>query len=436
MTVDAAQLRLDPMRLQAVAPDQGAIAAGVTARTAPAAFTPDRLRSQAGGTASTVTAFVDMAHGPSKTPAEARQRLEAVVLPPPEEPSPYGHVETASLRPNEYRFYWRENEIPLRQALKDNQPLVAAARVTLTKGDQAAFDRLWKVAADDIGAQAALQVLLLEGTLTDGPASTDQQSLLAELTRLADRPLAKGLDRTDLICDLMQELGFPSSISQRHRGTCTVTSLQILTARERPAEYARLVSGLAAAGNDPIALADGSAWRREPGTEAADDSDRTASSRLFQAAAMEATFPDADYDNATNRHTMADGKQLVAGDSDALARLTRSVLGPVAFAEARWQGDFGGAQGLADAIIEAGRTGHPSLVALYRTESVEAATGGAGHEILVIGAADDGVRFINPWGQVETMTREALTAMVLSAVFVNPGAPTAPLASLARSVKS
>jgi hypothetical protein len=386
----------------------------------------DRLATTASGLATPTTAFLDGPGGPSKTPAEARQRLEAIVLPKPEEPSPYGQVERVSLRPNEYTFYWRANEVPLRQALKDNQPLVTEAKANLDPADRTGFDRLWKLAADDIGAQAALQVLLLEGTLTGGPASTDKRSLLAELTRLADRPLAKGLDRTNLLCDLMQEIGFPSSISQRHRGTCTVTSVQILTARERPAEYARLVSDLAAADFEPVVLADGSHWNRETGTEVADDSDRTASSRLFQAAAMEAMIPDADYDNSNGTNTKTDGTTVGPGNPELLGKLTQSLLGPGSYAQGFWSSDVRFHGRMADLIVETAKLGQPTLVGVYRSASVEAKDQGAGHALLVIGATDDGVRYINPWGQIETMSRETLAKTMFTAVALNTKGPACP----------
>lgn len=106
------------------------------------------------------------------------------------------------------------------------------------------------------------------------------------------------------------------------------------------------------------------------------------------------------------------------------------MLGPTAYAEPFYQRDCGDAEGLATAVIQAAQAGHPSLVALYSAASAEASGSGAAHEILVIDATDDGIRFINPWGQTETATKAALTKMVLGAVFVNLDAPAPPIDSL------
>jgi hypothetical protein len=229
----------------------------------------------------------------------------------------------------------------------------------------------------------------------------------------------------------MQEIAFPSSISQQYRGTCTVTTAQILLARTHPAEYARIVAGLAAPGTEAVTMAGGGQWQREPGTETYDSSDRTASSRLFQAAAMEAMYPDGDYDNQLDKNRFADGHLGGGGGPSALAGVVRDLFGPTAFVAARYMYESGGAGPFTDAIIEAATQGHPTLVALYKAASAEAKDSGAGHNILVIEATAEGVRFINPWGQVETVSKADLAGMVMGAVFVNPDGPAAPAALVA-----
>jgi hypothetical protein len=363
--------------------------------------------------------------------AEARQRLEAIVLPTSTETSPYGTVERVSFRPNEYRFYWEENKVPLEKAIRENKTLVATARQSLEPEQRAGFDRLWTVAAKDIGAQAALQLLVMEGTLTTMSSGEPPATLLQELTQLADQgfALAPGLDRTALLCDLMQEIAFPSSISQRNKGTCSVTTAQILLTQTRPAEYARIVRSLAAEAGEPVTLAGGGQWQREPDTETNDKSHRTESSRLFQAAAMEGTWPHADYDNTLDKHSFETSPASTGGGGNGLADVVQDLLGPGAFVSTRWQNASGGQAALADEIIEAAKQGFPSSVSLYRKGSAEAETGAA-HQILAIEATDTGIRFINPWGQIETVSREALAEMVFCAIFVNPDGTEPPLASL------
>lgn len=55
-------------------------------------------------------------------------------------------------------------------------------------------------------------------------------TLLDTLSQLSTQELAKGLDRTTVIGELLERLVQPEKISQRDRGTCTTTSLEYMLA--------------------------------------------------------------------------------------------------------------------------------------------------------------------------------------------------------------
>lgn len=203
--------------------------------------------------------------------------------------------------------------------LEANAPLEASAIEKLPAEHQQQFKRLAEATDFDPGARLALQMLLLGGKTT--PA------LLDALAKLAAQPVAKGLDSGSLVADLIQEIHLPGTIAQYNRGTCTVTTVQTLLAREKPEEYARIVAGLASP-EGKVKLADGTTIAREPGTELPDDTPRTASARLWQAAMMELGNGRDDYDNAKDVNITPDGQKRDAGlAAEQTARVLQAVTG-------------------------------------------------------------------------------------------------------------
>ncbi len=121
--------------------------------------------------------------------------------------------------------------------------------------------------------------LVGKGTASDGG------DVLTELDQIADpsHPLAQGLSRGDVLSALVREAANPVSIAQDSRNTCGPTSLSLLLDRENPAEYARLVAGLAAR-NGTVKLANGDPIARTADWSDTNDGGRAVTQRLLQPA--------------------------------------------------------------------------------------------------------------------------------------------------------
>ena len=83
------------------------------------------------------------------------------------------------------------------------------------------------------------------GALDGARSLAGNEALIEQFDRLARMPLAAGLDRTRLLSDIVVRVDDPGKIDQGYQNTCTVTTLEYLLASRHPAEYVRLVAGLA-----------------------------------------------------------------------------------------------------------------------------------------------------------------------------------------------
>lgn len=174
-----------------------------------------------------------------------------------------------------------------------NAAIEKVSLATLSPQERAQYAHIKAACARDPVAQLALQKLLLDGTLGGS------KSLEATLSQLAtSTPLAKGIDRRTLVGNLVQELAAPSSIDQGLTGTCAPTTVATQLAMTDPAEYARLIAGLASK-RGRVELAGGLTLQREVGTIADDGSGRASTQRLLGPALMQlmSDGDDFDYDN-------------------------------------------------------------------------------------------------------------------------------------------
>ena len=153
----------------------------------------------------------------------------------------------------------------------------------------------------DAEGKRALQRLERSGRLDGSLRRPDQSTLLAQLSLLTRTPLATGLDRHRLMNDLIRQLADPGLIHQGNRGTCTVTTLEYRLALVDPAEYARLIVGLASP-EGKVRMASGKQLERVEDSLTMDDSGRSDVSRLFEAALMDMGNGIADYRNRPDRH--------------------------------------------------------------------------------------------------------------------------------------
>lgn len=123
--------------------------------------------------------------------------------------------------------------------------------------------------------------------------------LLDSAHQLATAPLMPELekDRAALLTAAFTEAADPSRILQGHRGTCSATNLVATVARGNPAEFVRLLAGLASPEGRVTTLT-GQTLARAPGSEKGDQSGRSVSQRLFQSAVSDFGNGGREYDNA------------------------------------------------------------------------------------------------------------------------------------------
>src|SRR5688572_19260256 len=106
--------------------------------------------------------------------------------------------------------------------------------------------------------------------------------MLDSLHTIATGPVARGLEsqRGYLLSSTIEGVANPERITQEARGTCTVTSMSQMLARNNPAEYARLIAGLSSPSGE-VRLRNGDTIRRAPGTDVMDNSGRNPAERLL-----------------------------------------------------------------------------------------------------------------------------------------------------------
>jgi hypothetical protein len=251
----------------------------------------------------------------------------------------------------------------------------------------------------------ALQKMLLEGSLPGDKALGGDGTLLDQLHGLATQTVGEGIDRRQLLSDVVQEVATPESIAQRNKGTCAATSVAVQLAMENPAEYVRLVSGLASP-EAQVTLADGKTviQREQLGTFKEDI--RSESQELLAPALMEAANGSGlDYQDGTDSHYDENGdyvhKGLNATESDRLAEAVfarpydtmPNIDTPEEQAEA-WE-----------RIQE--HTANGETVAVGMSWGPNEA-----HKVVVTGTGvnpktgEEYVEYTNPWGRTERMPKD------------------------------
>jgi LysM repeat protein len=308
----------------------------------------------------------------------------------------------------------------------------------LSAADQAKVLDLARTA--NAAGQIALHELLTRGKLTP--------SLLDALQGLANDRLDPKIDQRQLVSQALIELNDPVSISQKSRGTCAPTSVQILIALREPQVYVGLLRGLAS----PSGLAklpNGAEIRREADWSYDNDGGRSIPSRLLQPALMEFANGDADYDNTNDMDVDPKTHQTTPSglDGPGAAKLLTAVMeGAPAYQTlgVTYNPDLDASvsQGLDDNIesprdllmlLEDNRAidakSQDALLAQLAAHATPAdpvyctmiytlrpSVGGVGfHAILVTGVKDDHVSYINPWGQEESLPAAVFKRAIVSA---------------------
>ena len=160
-----------------------------------------------------------------------------------------------------------------------------------TPEEEAATTRYFEESAalrEQVATRQDLQSLLVSGKLSN--KDSQGNSLMSNLHGIKEQAIARegdaSLQGDTVLAEVISQVADPGRIRQNNKGTCTVTTIEHLLASRQPAEYARVIGGLTS-GSGEVTLQDGTRIRRDAKLVAADDSDRTNSSRIFQATMME-----------------------------------------------------------------------------------------------------------------------------------------------------
>ncbi|MDB5098818.1 MAG: hypothetical protein JWM80_3239 [Cyanobacteria bacterium RYN_339] len=328
----------------------------------------------------------------------------------------------------------------------------------LSAADQARVLDLARVA--NAAGQVALHSLLVKGKLTP--------QLLEALQGLSTDRLANKIDQRELVSQALIEIDDPVAISQKSRGTCAPTSVQILIALRQPLVYVGLLRGLASPSGQ-AKLPGGATIQREADWASDNDGGRSIPSRLLQPALMEFANGGADYVNADDVDVDPSTHQQSPSGLDgpgAAALLSAVTEGKPTYQTlgVTYNTALGAEtmRGLDDNIesprdllllLEDNRAidakSQDALLAqlaahatpedpVYATViyTLRPTVGGVGfHAILVTGVKDDKVSFINPWGQEETLPAEVFKHSIVSANVRQDGQTDQPAPEVGGKVK-
>lgn len=187
---------------------------------------------------------------------------------------------------------------------------------------------------DAVGAQApktALEALAnAVNAQQDGKSKlfdvgADGKTALEQLSRLTSEKIDPGLaariaprNASDFLIGLLQEVANPGRVEQGSSGTCSVTTLQALTALRSPGEYVRLCVGLAIDGE--VKTKSGDVVKLNvAGVPKTDAYQRTVSECVFQGSLMQAVGGDRYVDDGDGKGGFV-GKDgtVVDGLTDAM----------------------------------------------------------------------------------------------------------------------
>lgn len=220
------------------------------------------------------------------------------------------------------------------------------------------------------------------------------RTLLQNLTGLAGQEMGPNLDRASVLRELCSQIDDPGRITQGSRNTCGPGTIEHLQATRDPAEYARIVAGLTSR-EGTVQMRNGDTLSRDRGSVGPDDSGRTSISRLYQAALMEYSNGDNEYDNRTDQHTRGDDSTYTGLFANEFERSVDALFGDKYDFQAVNRSDAESRAGAEQQIREAINRGEQVPVLIEWDE-----VGGewSGHYLSVVGMTDSTVVLRNPWG--------------------------------------
>lgn len=288
-----------------------------------------------------------------------------------------------------------------------NKNKVDAALAKLSPDQRKQYDAVSALTVGRPTCQLALQTMLLDGRLTTGKDLKGQGSVLDHLAKLGTQDLAKDVDRRKLVSEVIGELENPVRIDQHGVGTCGATTAQILLIRQNPAEYVRLMEGLASpagkaqmSGGDTITRVED--WNDNSDGNPDWGDDRTTSSRLFQPAVMSygEPLPGERYDNSEDRGKL--GPIPLMGGLYSLTKICTQLTGKAYDGNTVffWNHDSQWSK-----IKDALKANKGPIPVAVRWNS----DGEAGGHFIQIDKIENGKVYItNPWGQRESFSEQEL----------------------------
>lgn len=294
------------------------------------------------------------------------------------------------------------------QQIKADKAKEEAALAKLSAADRKRYEALATQVENRPMSRRALQQMLLDGRLPGEKPLKGEGTLLSQLEGLLTQPLAKGIDRGQLLGEVISEVENPVRINQHSVGTCGATTAQILLVRKNPAEYVRLVSGLATPKGE-VTMAGGGLLNRHSDWDDNGDGGRSISSRLIQPPLMDEAepLPGDNYDNSEDRNNWGPIPLWSGlgggGEAEILSKLLNKPYDNKTFfhwnRDARWSEVK---QLLAD------QKG-PVPVALAWGDN------GSGHFVQIDKIEDGKVHYTNPWGSREWIPEADFKAHVTMA---------------------
>jgi hypothetical protein len=184
---------------------------------------------------------------------------------------------------------------------------------------------------------------------------------------------------------------------------------------KNPAEYARIVGGLASP-TGAVKLADGETLRRQPATDTPDGSNRTISSELWQTAFAQFAVGNNVKWNNTN-DSRSDGKWgIFVGEVDHAAD---ALTGKDSRRMSIDDGDK--PEDIVQAIADSTKAGNPVPVCMDWGEQDASGNTHPGHDVLFTRIDNSRAYYNNPWGQEESMSVKDLTQRIWWANFPKLG---------------
>ena len=341
---------------------------------------------------------------PTPVPAPTPEGTNTEVAPQPAPPfreviNDPDHV-NANLEPAELQA--------IEQQVQVNQAQVEQKLQTLTPEQQQQYADVQGTVQNDPPAELALQEMLLDDRLPGATTNTNGENLLQSLSNLSNQDVAAGIDKQALVADTVQELHNPAAIAQRSRNTCGPTSATVHLANSNPAEYTRLVGGLASP-EGTVNMANGDTLTREPGAIGnGDGTNRTQSNRLLASSLMEYANPLFDYNNA-NDAQQAFGRDITTAGISApeMDKILQGLNGEsfnVDLAVTPW-----GKEALVQRVQE--QTNNGEMVPIMMKWQ------NGNHYVNVTNVDDQFAYITNPWGTEERIPIDEFQSRIMQGHF-------------------